>query len=124
MENIRNQEDLKFAILELEIRQAEELRLLKLQINSTLEEMQPMTVIKNTFTAFTSSPDFTKKLISTAIGITTGYFSKSWLIGSTHNPIKKLLGGFMEVGIANFITSNQTLISTISTKIIQLFVKK
>ena len=101
---MKNEADaLKDAINLLQNKQAHELRLLKEQFHITYDSLKPINLIKKGFLDVTASPDIKKTLINNAIGLATGYLSKKVLIGSSHNPIKKLLGTILEFAVASVV---------------------
>ncbi len=104
MRKKNNSETLKAAIQIVQEKQLLEINMLKIQFQKTYESIRPINLIKNTISDVATSPDFGKGLVNSAIGLATGYFSKKFLLGATHNPIKKILGIIVEFGIANFVT--------------------
>ena len=90
-------------IIFLQCKQADELVILKEQFHSIYENLKPINLLKNTLQNITSSPDIKSILLNSAIGITTGFLSKKILIGSSSNPIKKLLGNVLEFTIASVV---------------------
>ena len=103
MKNKNNAQTLHLAIQSLKEKQKNELILLKTQFEKTYEGFRPLNILKNTISEVTTSPDLRNSLVNNAIGLATGYLSKKFLLGSTHNPIKKILGTIVEFGIANFV---------------------
>lgn len=103
MKNKNTAHTLHLAIQALKGKQQTELILLKTQFEKTYESLRPFNLIKNTITEVATSPSLKKSILNNAIGLATGYLSKKFLLGSTHNPIKKILGTIVEFGIANFV---------------------
>ncbi len=103
MNNKNSIEILNKAIQELKTKQVSEIVLLKAQFEKTYESLKPLNLIKNTINEVATSPDLRKNITNNAIGLATGYLSKKFLLGSTHNPFKKILGTILEFGIANFV---------------------
>lgn len=91
------------SIQSLKEKQEKDLISLKLQFQKTYEGLRPLNILKNTISEVTTSPDLRNSLVNNAIGLATGYLSKKFLLGSTHNPFKKILGTIVEFGIANFV---------------------
>ena len=91
------------AIIETEGRQAYEFKLLKEQFNLAAENLKPVNLIKNSLHDVISSPELKHDILSKAVGLATGYLSKKILVGSSHNPIKKLLGIFLQFSISNIV---------------------
>ena len=103
MKNKNNAQTLHLAIQSLKEKQKNELILLKTQFEKTYEGFRPLNILKNTISEVTTSSDLKSSLVNNAIGLATGYLSKKFLLGSTHNPFKKILGTIVEFGIANFV---------------------
>lgn len=98
---------------------------LKEQFKMTYESLRPVNLIKSTFKELTSAPDFKDNLLNSTIGIGAGYLSRKIVVGATHNPIKKLLGVLLQVGITSIASKNGDGIKSGAMKLISsLFVKK
>lgn len=124
MEKINSVSELREAILLLEIKQANELRLLKEEFKTSYEKIKPVNFIKNSISEMVASPDLKENIINGALGLAAGFLSKKAAVGSTHNPLKQLLGLIIEVGVAAAVTKNadgiksvvMNLISSLSNK--------
>lgn len=97
----------------LEIRQAQELSLLREQLHSTYENLKPLNLIKSTLNEVTSSPELKDNLLNNVIGITTGFLSKKILVGATHNPIKRVAGAILEFAVANVVAKHSDTIKAL-----------
>ncbi len=115
---------LKEEIKRLEIKQQQEAVLLKEHFNITYNSLKPSNLVKSLFEEASSSPDVLDNLINNGIGMVTGFITKKVLMGSTKNPIGKLIGTILEFGVANLVTKNSEVIKTQGEKIIKLFSKK
>jgi hypothetical protein len=93
-------------ILYLEKRQTLELYALKEQFELTYESLKPLNLIKSAFTEMITSPNIKGNLINTVVGMATGFFTKKVLVGSTHNPFKKILGTVLQFIITNVATKS------------------
>jgi hypothetical protein len=110
---MKNRTDtLKESISLLEKRQAEELILLKEQFHDVYESLKPINQIKDALHGIARLPDIKNVIISNAIGLTTGYLSKKVMVGGSHNPLKKLLGTFLQFAIANAVSKHSGTIKT------------
>jgi hypothetical protein len=87
-----NVAELNKAISLLEAQQANEWEALKSQYHITYDSLKPINFIKNTIVELTKIPDFNGDLLDTTISLAAGYVSKEAIVGTTHNPIKQLLG--------------------------------
>ena len=106
MEKRNETETLKEAILVLKLKQAEYFLQLKDQYYYTYESLKPINIIKKAFGQMATSSEFKGNILSNVIGITTGYLTKKVLLGSTHNPIKRILGTLLQFVITNIVTKH------------------
>lgn len=90
-------------ILMLKGRKHYEFGVLKDQLHETFESLKPINLIKNTFREISAIPDLKHNLINHLIGMATGYFSRKIIMGSTHNPIKKVVGALLQLVVTTFI---------------------
>ncbi|HET6245085.1 MAG: hypothetical protein H0V01_10485 [Bacteroidetes bacterium] len=124
MQKITSVKDLKNAIEQLEYKQAQEWPLLKEEFLNTFEKMKPLNVLKSTFKEFTTLPDFKEDIMGATMGITAGYLSKSLVVGESHNPLKKLLGSLLQLGVSNAVSKNSDTIKLVASSLFNLFTKK
>jgi hypothetical protein len=106
MKKINQTDLLNETIIRLENRQTLELYALKEQFELTYESLKPLNLIKSAFTEMTTSPNIKGNIINNVIGIATGYLTKKVLVGSTHNPFKKILGTLLQFVITNVATKH------------------
>lgn len=112
METINETDALKKTIHLLKIKQAIEMVYLKDQFNHTYESLKPLNLIKNVFGQMATSSDFKGNILNNVIGISTGYLTKKIILGSTHNPIKRILGTILQFVITNIVTKNSNIPKT------------
>ena len=106
MKKINETAALKEAIHLSKLKQANELMMLKHQYHSTIESLKPVTLIKNLFSDLTTSPSIKRNLFQSVIGMTAGYLTKRVLVGSTHNPIKRIFGILLQFVVTNITTKH------------------
>jgi len=123
METITTAAELKNAIRQLEQKQAEEWTLLKQQSLYTYESLKPVNAIKNTLHELMSSSDVKKDLLGTLLGLAVGFLSKKVAIGSSHNPLKQLLGSILQMGVAGAVSKNEDIKSTFLSLLRNVFSK-
>jgi len=104
MKELNETDTLNETIALLEYKQDRELMILKEQFQLTYESLKPVNLIKNAFSEITHSPDIKGNIINNVIGLSTGYLSKRILLGSSHNPIKRILGSVLQFVVANVVT--------------------
>ena len=125
MNQINSITDLKAAIDLLEIKQVNEKQLLREQIKITAESLKPVNLVKHALSELTTSPEIKESMLSTVIGLATGYLSKKIIIGSTHNPIKQFLGFVLQLGVTGVASKNADDIkSVVGGLISKIFRKK
>ncbi|OIR05671.1 hypothetical protein GALL_121060 [mine drainage metagenome] len=103
MQEIKTVPDLQNRIEELEFKQTNEWLLLKDDFRSIGQGLQPINLIKNTFREVISKPNLVTSVVVNGIGLATGILAKKILIGSTRNPLTKLLGFIVEIVVAKKI---------------------
>ena len=90
----------------LENRQKQELKILKAQFEITYESLKPVNLIKGAFKEMSTASDLKGNIINNVIGMSTGYLTKKLLLGSTHNPVRRILGTVLQFVITNVVTKH------------------
>ncbi len=124
MQKITTAAELKTAIKELEAIQANELSLIKGDFLHICDSLQPVNLLKNSFKSIIASPGLKDNIIDTSIGLAAGLLSKAIIIGTSHNPIKKLLGTVLQAGVTNTTAKHTETIKMLAGKVANLFRKK
>jgi hypothetical protein len=106
MQQINSDTDLRGAIILLENRQDEEEKLLKKEFHGVYESIKPINIIINTLKEATGSLELKENFLITTVGITAGYISQKLFIGSSHNPLKKIIGAAIFFGITNLVAKH------------------
>lgn len=112
-QNINSASSLREAILQLEIKQAEELKMLKQQFHLIHESIKPVNLIKSAFKEVTESRDLKDSILNTSVGLATGYISKVIFERTSNSPVKKLLGSVLMFGITNLVAKNPETIKSL-----------
>ncbi len=115
---------LKEEIAALEIRQAEEGRLLKEHLVVVYDMLKPINLVKNAFDEIASAVDSRKSLINSLIGLVTGYFAQKMIIGSKPGLIKKLTGVLLNYGVAAAISRYAESIKIFGLQLISQFFRQ
>jgi hypothetical protein len=95
--------DLENAILEMEMKQAEEWSIIKQQLQMIHESLQPINLLKSTLEKAATSNNLGRSLLITSAALTTGYLSKKIVTRLSGNPIKKLLGVVLIFGVTRIV---------------------
>jgi hypothetical protein len=113
MREINSETELNVAIFQLEIKQAEELKLLKEQFFLAYESMKPANLFRSTMSDVASSPYLIDNIIGTAIGLGTGYISRKIVVGAGGNIIKRFFGSVLQFGITNIVAQHPNTVKSI-----------
>lgn len=121
---MKKRDDLKEAIFLLKKKQKIELKLLKEQVDTVKESLKPVNLIKSIIHQVTTAPDIKGNIIGSIIGLASGFVSKKAFVGGSHNPITKILGSLLQMGVTNVASKNSDTIKSIGEKVIQFVFKK
>ena len=124
MRSITTSEELKAAIQQLELQQADELIALKEQFHKTRESFKLLNIIKGSLKEVVSSPDLQAGALNSVIGFTSGILAKKLMIGKTINPFKKLLGIVVEMVVGRSVAKNADEIKSAGSSIFNTLFRK
>jgi hypothetical protein len=93
-------------ISSLRIKQQTDLAELKLQLNAVHELLRPINIIRSTLNEVAESPEIKNNILNNLIGLSTGFISNKLLFGAAHNPIIKVLGKLVQVGVSNVVAKH------------------
>jgi hypothetical protein len=119
MQKINTEADLRNAILQLETRQAREVKILKEQFHLTYNSIKPINLLKNTFRQARESQELNDNVINTSVGLATGYVSKILFERLSGSPLKKLLGSVLMFGITNMVAKNPDAVKSFGNKLLR-----
>ena len=104
---MKNETDaLDESILVLQEKRANEFGVLKEHLQEAYTSFKPINLIKSTLKEISASPEIKSDMISNAIGIGTGLIAKRLIVGSSHNPVKRLFGTVLHFAIANVVAKH------------------
>jgi hypothetical protein len=113
--------DLREAINRLEIQQSAEAKILKEQFQVAYTSVKPINLIRNIFTEASESEEIKGKIASTTAGLAAGFISKVIFQGSSKNPVKKLIGTALMLGITNMVAKHPDTIRGIAEGVMKIF---
>jgi hypothetical protein len=99
MKQISTSAELKAAIAELEKKREIQQLTIKGQIAQTKEALNPVHLIKNTFSHVAETPEIKKTLISTIIGIGIGYLSNKAVAFLKEDKLDRMIHNFIDQGL-------------------------
>ncbi len=120
---ITSKEKLEDAIRFLEKKKNFEEADLKNHFNETCEQLNPINFIKNSIATMEQSPEFKNDLIKTSIALAVGYIIKRIIIGISDNPIRLVIGNFVQVFVYGLIIRNPEFIKKIAITFLQFLMK-
>ncbi|MEO5889251.1 MAG: hypothetical protein ABIQ31_03310 [Ferruginibacter sp.] len=100
---IKNSEDLKAAILELEDRQQREKQQLVHNFHLFTESLKPINLIKSTYHKVKETPGITNTVIKATVGLGVGLLSKKLLLGKSPGFIRKMIGSAIQMGVTGLV---------------------
>ncbi len=121
---INNSDELKLAIQLLEEKQITEYHLLRAQFEITLTELKPINLLKSTIKGFVGDNGLKNTVVNSTLGVITGAISKKVFIGTSHNPIKNVIGTLLQIGVAGIVAKNGDEIKTGIMRLFGRFLKK
>jgi hypothetical protein len=124
MQKINSETDLKVAIFQLESKQAGEGQMLKEQFRVAYDSVQPINIIKNTFSEIAESEELRDNILITFVGVAAGYLSKKIFESTSSSPFKRLVGTALMVGVTNLVAKNPKLVMTVGRGIFRIIVSK
>jgi len=124
MQNITTRAGLKNAIQLLEAEQAVNGQILKEQFYLAYESFKPVNLIRNTLKDIALSPNLVDNILSTTMGLATGYLSKKIIFGGSGNILRKVLGSLLQFGVTTIVAKNPDAIKSIGHLVHQYLNRK
>ena len=118
MRNKDVSDSLKEAISLLEIKQAEEGRLLREQLFVFQDKLKPVQLVKNIFNDIASSLEVKNSLINNLLGELSGYLTSKTFLGSKPSLFKKMAAIILEYGVAAVVAKYAETIKTLGLQMI------
>jgi len=112
---IKNTNDLKTAIAELEKRRMIQEEILTNELQAAYENLQPLNILQKV----TSSPGVRNTLLKATIGLGVGVLSKNLLIGKSAGILKNVIGNVIKYGVATLVAKNSGKIKETGTGLLK-----
>lgn len=123
MKRKRETDLLNERLLDVAEQRATDLKQLKEQFQVAYESVKPIALLKTLFHQVTSSADIKNNVVSTAVGLGTGFLSKKLLVGHSHNAFKRGLGTLLQFAVTNFMVKNTERLQAVGKTIKKGFLK-
>lgn len=124
MQNITSTASLKIAIQLLESEQAQKGQELKAQLHIVYESLKPVNLVKNALRDITSSPYLIDNILSTTLGIASGFLTNKIFIGRSGSIVRNLLGTVLQFGVTNAVAQHPETIKSLGQVIMQYIIRK
>jgi hypothetical protein len=115
---------LKEKIRLLEIRQAEEGKILKAQFDVTVENLKPVNLLKSAAKEFASSDELRVTLLESSVVLTTGFLSKKIMDSTKGGPFIKLLTSLLQLVAPALVSQYSEQIQNFIMGFVDRFLKK
>ncbi len=99
MQVIKNNKSLAEAIAHLENVQKSDANLLQHQFEYTLENLNPLNLVKEKIGGILSAPILKNDAVKGVIGIGAGLLANTLIVGATGGLIRKIVGSLLQAGI-------------------------
>jgi hypothetical protein len=116
-------DSLRESIRLLEIKQAEEAKILKEQFSVTVESLKPVNLLKSSIKEMTSSADLKNNLFETVFSILGGYLSKKIMVNSKSGPFLKIAGAVLQFGVTTVLAQNAEKIRNYINNLIEKYLQ-
>ena len=83
-----------------------------------------MNFLKNTLHDISSSPILIDNILSTAMGIASGFLTNRVFVGASGSLIRKLLGSVLQFGVTNVVAQHPETIKSLGEVIMQFILRK
>ncbi len=124
MQVIKNNKTLTEVIAFYENKKKSELGLIKQHYSFTVDNLNPINLLKEKFTSAVNSPGIKGKIFSTLFNLGTGMVTKNLLIGSSLNPIKKMAFSLLQSQVKKLVDNPPTDVKDKSISFIQNALQK
>ena len=121
---ITNAIELKEAIQKLESDRIVQVYLLRQEFEHAYESINPLTLIRDNMANPPSSNFLGNNMISTSVGLATGFLIKKWIIGKSENQFRGILGSAAQLGVINLIAQYHSTVEVVGRTLLQLFMHK
>jgi hypothetical protein len=83
-----------------------------------------VTLIKNALHDISTSPKLIDNILSTTMGIASGFLTNRVFVGASGSLIRKLLGSVLQFGVTNVVAQHPDTIKSLGEVIMQFILRK
>jgi len=116
---IKNFEDLKVAIRELEEKELRQKQQLKADFHAYKETLRPINLLKSTIHKVKETPGITSTVLKATLGLGAGILSKRLFLGKSPGIVRKVVGSAVQMGLAGLVSKKTDAIKQNSGQLIK-----
>ena len=124
MASITTPKELKDEIQSLQIELAIKGKLLEEQVSNVFESLKPVNLLKSTMKDVSNSPLLLDSFLGLAVGLSSGFITKRVVVRKSLNPLRRILGSFLQLAITNIVARNPNTIKFIGNTIFNTIRRK
>jgi hypothetical protein len=113
MKTITTSTEFKEAISLLEIEQELKGYALKDQFNRAYDSLKPVSIFKSLAKGAITSPNIIGNVLSTSIGLATGFYTNKLIVGASTGILRKLMGSAIQTGITAIIARHPEALTSV-----------
>ena len=117
--DIKNSEDLKIAIRELEEKELRQKQQLKADLHAYKETLTPLNLLKSTFNKVKETPGITSTVLKAGLGLGAGILSKKLFLGKSPGIFRRVVGSAVQMGLAGLVAKKSDVIKENSGNLIK-----
>jgi hypothetical protein len=121
MDDINSTLSLRNAIVLLEIEHAQKQKVLMDQMRLAYETLRPVNLLKSSFREIGSSPMLLENIISTGLGMASGFLSQKIVVGGSSSIVRKLVGSLLQFVVTNVVSRHPEAVKSIGELISKRF---
>jgi hypothetical protein len=81
-------------------------------------------VLKKSIRDLISSPNLINNIFGNSLGFAAGYLTKKVAIGSSHNPLKQIMGAILQLGVSNVVAKNAGGIKSVAVGLLRNYLSR
>ena len=124
MQTVDSDIGLRNAIIQMEMKLANEEQVLQEQAHLVLESINPINLINSVLNHVTESPIISDKLISSSVGLSAGYISKLLFQATTKGRFNKQIGTAIMFSVAKAVSRNPEAIKSAGNFLLKILLRK
>jgi hypothetical protein len=124
MDKIQTESALRAAILQLELQQAGEGKMLKEQFQHAYDSIKPINLIKSTIQEAAASQDIKDDILSAAASLTSAFLTRKLLGNSNQHPLRKLLGTALIFGLTQLVIKNPGTVVSMAKRLFRMIQRR